>query len=90
MSSDAASCHCGAKKSPVCLVKKIVCKIRGNFKSSVLSSPKISYVSCCDPCPEKWKRYCVYGWKIRQKWLSVSGAVMREKAMAIKAGFRTT
>jgi hypothetical protein len=56
----------------------------------LLSNTKISNVSCCDPFLKKQeKASCVWLEDQTEKWLSVSGAVMREKAMAIKAGFRT-
>jgi hypothetical protein len=69
------------------LIKRSECKVRRNSEAGVPSTIEVSSVSCCDTFLKNWKDL-VYGWKMRQKWLSVSGAVIREEAMTEKARFK--
>jgi hypothetical protein len=39
------------------------------------------------PSTKRWKRPCVYGWKDENQ-VTVSGAVVKEKTMPLKAGLR--
>jgi hypothetical protein len=66
--------------------KKKEDNMRGSIKASVPLRPNISCVSHYETL-KRWKGPCVvYGWQKTQQWLSVGGAVVREKAMRVKVG----
>jgi len=43
------------------------------------SNAEVPCLSPCDPFLKWWKKPCSCTWRMRQKWLSVRGAVVREK-----------
>jgi len=57
----------------------------GSIKTNIPSSVNISLCHACDPFLGKVERdLCVWRTGKLQKWLSVSGTVAREKAMAYR------
>jgi len=57
-------------------------KIRGSFTASPPSNANIYCINCHNPFHDKMERIlCVQLKDEAQKWLSVNGAVVREKAM---------
>jgi hypothetical protein len=82
--------HYRTNKSTIHFINKNEDKSRRSVKTNAPSSAKISCVSHEQPFLEQTGS-ALYVWleDTTQKWLSVSGAVLREKAMPVKAGFKT-
>uniref|UniRef100_UPI00358EFEB0 putative CENPB DNA-binding domain-containing protein 1 n=1 Tax=Myxine glutinosa TaxID=7769 RepID=UPI00358EFEB0 len=74
----------GVNKSTIRYILKNEAKIRGSVRASAPSSAKRSFVSHRDPILEKMENaLCVWVEDETQKGMSLSGAVVKEKAMRL-------
>jgi hypothetical protein len=85
MSISVRGCRYGVKESAVCVTKKNEDKIRGSVTAMLRVQKYIVYVLII-PSSKGGKEFYLYGWNIRI--LAVSGAVVGEKAVSVKADLK--